>query len=52
MRRLKELDPRGDNRLLERVAKAFENSVGRLLPQMDEAFKMNDSAAIMHVRIH
>jgi HPt (histidine-containing phosphotransfer) domain-containing protein len=49
LRRLKELDPRGDNRLLERVAKAFENSVGRLLPQMDEAFKMNDSAAIMHV---
>ncbi|MGC4062658.1 MAG: Hpt domain-containing protein [Aquabacterium sp.] len=43
------LDPRGDDRSLERVAKAFENSVGRLLPQMDEAFKMNDSTAIMHV---
>jgi PAS domain S-box-containing protein len=49
LRRLKELDPRGDNRLLERVAKAFETSVGRLLPQLDEAFKMQDSAAIMHV---
>ncbi|MBI5926304.1 MAG: response regulator [Aquabacterium sp.] len=49
LRRLRELDPRGDNRLLERVAKAFETSVGRLLPQLDEAFKMNDSAAIMHV---
>jgi len=49
LRRLRELDPRGDNRLIERVAKAFENSVGRLLPQLDEAFKMNDSAAIMHV---
>jgi two-component system sensor histidine kinase/response regulator len=49
LRRLRELDPRGDNRLLERVAKAFRTSVGRLLPQMDEAFKMNDSAAIMHV---
>ncbi|WP_052162116.1 response regulator [Aquabacterium sp. NJ1] len=49
LRRLRELDPRGDNRLIERVAKAFETSVGRLLPQLDEAFKMNDSAAIMHV---
>jgi two-component system sensor histidine kinase/response regulator len=49
LRRLKELDPRGDNRLLERVAKAFETSVGRLLPQLDEAFKSHDSAAIMHV---
>jgi PAS domain S-box-containing protein len=49
LRRLRELDPRGDNRLLERVAKAFETSVGRLLPQLDEAFKMNDRAAIMHV---
>jgi CheY-like chemotaxis protein len=47
--RLRELDPRGDNRLLERVAKAFETSVGRLLPQLDEAFKMNDQAAITHV---
>ena len=49
LRRLRELDPRGDNRLLERVAKAFETSVGRLLPQLDDAVKMNDSAAIMHV---
>jgi signal transduction histidine kinase/CheY-like chemotaxis protein len=49
LRRLRELDPHGDNRLIERVAKAFENSVNRLLPQLDEAFKMNDSAAIMHV---
>ncbi|MFT3856400.1 MAG: response regulator [Aquabacterium sp.] len=49
LRRLRELDPRGDNRLLERVVKAFQTSVGRLLPQMDEALKMNDSAAIMHV---
>ncbi|MDO9234908.1 MAG: response regulator [Aquabacterium sp.] len=49
LRRLRELDPRGDNRLIERVAKAFESSIGRLLPQLDEAAKMNDSAAIMHV---
>jgi HPt (histidine-containing phosphotransfer) domain-containing protein len=31
------------------VAKAFESSVGRLLPQLEEAVKMQDSAAIMHV---
>jgi HPt (histidine-containing phosphotransfer) domain-containing protein len=49
LRRLRELDPRGDNRLIERVAKAFESSVGRLLPQLEEAVKMQDSAAIMHV---
>nr|WP_315197612.1 response regulator [uncultured Aquabacterium sp.] len=49
LRRLRELDPRGDNHLFERVGKAFETSVGRLLPQLDEAFRMNDHAAIMHV---
>ena len=49
LRRLRELDPHGDNRLIERVAKAFDNSVNRLLPQLEEAFKMADSAAIMHV---
>jgi CheY-like chemotaxis protein len=49
LRRLRELDPRGENRLIERVAKAFETSVGRLLPQLDEAFKINDTGAIVHV---
>ncbi|WP_290867598.1 Hpt domain-containing protein, partial [Aquabacterium sp.] len=49
LQRLRELDPRGDNRLIERVAKAFETSVGRLLPQLEEAFKMHDQAAITHV---
>ncbi len=49
LRRLRELDPRGDNRLIERVAKAFDNSVARLLPQLDEAFKMGDQTAIVHV---
>ncbi|MGC4062660.1 MAG: Hpt domain-containing protein [Aquabacterium sp.] len=49
LRRLKELDPRGDNRLLERVAKLLKTRRTVFLPQMDEAFKMNDNAAIMHV---
>ena len=49
LRRLRELDPRGDNRLFERVGKAFENSVGRLLPQLEDAFRVNDTAAIVHV---
>ncbi len=49
LRRLRELDPRGDNRLFERVGKAFETSVGRLLPQLEDAFGVNDTAAIVHV---
>jgi HPt (histidine-containing phosphotransfer) domain-containing protein len=49
LRRLRELDPRGDNRLFDRVGKAFESSVGRLLPQLDDAFRSHDTAAIVHV---
>jgi PAS domain S-box-containing protein len=49
LRRLRELDPRGENHLFERVGKAFETSVGRLLPQLEDAFRVNDNAAIMHV---
>jgi len=49
LQRLRDLDPRGDNRLFERVSKAFETSVGRLLPQLEDAFNVNDTAAIVHV---
>ncbi|MGE5450842.1 MAG: response regulator [Acidobacteriota bacterium] len=49
LRRLRELDPKGDNKLIERVAKAFETSVGRLLPQLDESIKAHDNAGIVHV---
>ena len=49
LRRLRELDPKGDNRLLERVAKAFESSVSRLIPQLEEAHQQHDLAAIVHV---
>jgi CheY-like chemotaxis protein len=49
LRRLRDLDPRGENRLFERVSKAFEASASRLLPQLDEAIRVNDRAAIVHV---
>jgi CheY-like chemotaxis protein len=47
--RLRELDPRGDNKLLERVLKAFETSVGRLLPQLQDSRRLGDRAGIRHV---
>ena len=47
--RLKELDPKGDNKLIERVSKAFENSVGRMLPQLEDAIKIGDHSGIAHV---
>jgi CheY-like chemotaxis protein len=47
--RLRELDPKGDNRLLERVMKAFETSVARLLPQLQEAQRLGDQGGIRHV---
>jgi CheY-like chemotaxis protein len=49
LRRLRDLDPRGENRLFERVCKAFEASASRLLPQLDEAIRTNDRSAILHV---
>lgn len=49
LQRLRDLDPRGENRLIERVSKAFETSVGRMLPQLDEAIKIGDHAGIAHV---
>ncbi|HEX7440556.1 MAG TPA: Hpt domain-containing protein [Caldimonas sp.] len=49
LRRLRELDPTGANRLLERVFEAFEASVVRLLPQMHAAHKAGDHAGVRHV---
>ena len=37
IRRLRELDPSGENRLLERVVTAFSNSLERLLPDLARA---------------
>ncbi len=34
---LRELDPTGANRLLERVVQAFDASLARLLPQLQQA---------------
>lgn len=37
IRRLRELDPSGGNKLLERVVNAFSNSLDRLLPDLARA---------------
>ena len=44
--RLTELDPTGENHLLERVLRAFQSSVARLRPQLDEARRTGDHAQI------
>jgi two-component system sensor histidine kinase/response regulator len=49
LRRLRDLDPKGNNQLLDRVARAFETSIGRMLPQLEEAVKLQDQGAIVHV---
>ena len=47
--KLRELDPTGSNHLMERVLKAFQASVGRLLPMLQEARQNADLAGIGHV---
>jgi HPt (histidine-containing phosphotransfer) domain-containing protein len=49
LQRLRELDPSGKNRLLERILRAFESSVLRLAPQLREARQRGDMQAIRHV---
>lgn len=49
LERLRELDPKGENQLLERVLKAFEASVARLVPQLVQARVAADPAAIRYV---
>ena len=49
LRRLRELDPTGANRLLERVFQAFETSARRLMPQMHAAHLAGDPAGVRHV---
>lgn len=51
IRRLRELDPSGGNKLLERVVNAFSNSLDRLLPDLARARESDppDLAAIRHV---
>lgn len=47
--RLGELDPRGENRLIERILKTFQTSVARLRPQLETARQGHDLPAIRHV---
>jgi HPt (histidine-containing phosphotransfer) domain-containing protein len=49
LERLRELDPTGQNKLLERVFRAFEQSIGRLMPQLDAARTGADWQAVRHV---
>jgi HPt (histidine-containing phosphotransfer) domain-containing protein len=49
LQRLRELDPSGQNHLLERVLRAFEGSLLRLAPQLREARVRNDMQAMRHV---
>jgi PAS domain S-box-containing protein len=49
LQRLRELDPSGQNQLLSRVRTAFEASLARLLPQLDEAQAASDWAGVRHV---
>lgn len=44
--RLTELDPKGENRLLERVLRAFQTSAARLIPQLEAARLADDRATI------
>jgi two-component system, sensor histidine kinase and response regulator len=47
--KLRELDPKGQNGLLDRVFKAFDSSAVRLMGQLAEARLTNDLHAIRHV---
>ncbi len=47
--RLRELDPRGENQLLQRVIGAFQSSVARLVPQLEDARRAGDLNGVRHV---
>jgi len=47
--RLRELDPGGQNRLVERVLKAFDQSIGRMLTQLAEGQTAHDLAQVRQV---
>ena len=49
LQRLHELDPLGENRVVERVLRAFEASLTRLLPQSALALQQGDQEALRHV---
>jgi HPt (histidine-containing phosphotransfer) domain-containing protein len=47
--RLRELDPKGENQLLQRVLTAFQTSIARLVPQVRDASATGDLAGVRHV---
>lgn len=49
LQRLRELDPGGGNRVVERVMRAFESSLTRLLSQASSAQIDGDKSTIAHV---
>ena len=49
LQRLRELDPTGENKLMERVLKAFDGSVARLVPQLVESQQNGDLTGVRHV---
>ncbi|MCR5883250.1 response regulator [Rhizobacter sp. J219] len=49
LERLRELDPSGENHLMERVVSAFDSSVGRLMPQLEDALNSLELGGIRHV---
>ena len=49
LQRLHELDPLGENRVVERVLRALEASLTRLLPQSALALQQGDQEALRHV---
>jgi HPt (histidine-containing phosphotransfer) domain-containing protein len=49
LERLRELDPAGSSRLLERVLRAFQSSAGRLSVQFADARSKGDMQGIRHV---
>lgn len=44
--RLRDLDPMGENQLVERVLKAFQTSAARLMPQLQTAREANDRTTV------
>jgi HPt (histidine-containing phosphotransfer) domain-containing protein len=48
LQRLHELDPQGENRVVERVLRAFESSLTRLLPQTSQALAEGDHETLRH----
>jgi two-component system, sensor histidine kinase and response regulator len=49
LQRLHELDPDGANQVVQRVLRAFESSLQRLLPQSMQALAQGDHEAVRHV---